>query len=258
MTKALADFLAGDDGVENVHVQQLSTVVDLLVSISTSQNEVIAKITRLPVSDIEMARITGVISLFAPYIELDSAGRQRSNMRKTQITLRPCHSTASGSLDATILHQSRTLSNSASAHVVLFTTSADTTPKTIIGGYFPTSTERGAHVLFQLRPVFCLLRSTKPKMSLADLVKTEGKLPSAQIKGSELSSSPCWISDRMAPGAGIRIDPEKRTVTLARGTGGCYTDVQFPNEEGSAGEDGGLTIQDARMDVFVVVGAGVD
>ncbi|KAI0514698.1 hypothetical protein F5B22DRAFT_656656 [Xylaria bambusicola] len=265
-TKALVDFLAGNNSREDVGVQQLSRVADLLPNFLLRFQQLwtvllqpaeSADITKLPVRGIELPHITGIISFFAPHIDLDNVGRQRSNVQNTQITLNPLTSGTSGSLDATILHQSQALSNSVSAHVVLFTTAVDVgvgTLKTIIGGYFPTE---GAHVLFQLQPSFRLLHSTKRNVSLADLVKTESKL-SDQTVGSEESSSLYWIGDPIAPGAGIRVDPKQRTARLARETGDCYTDVQVSSGEDSGGMSGDLTIHDARMDLFVVAGTGID
>ncbi|KAI0456657.1 hypothetical protein F5B21DRAFT_147321 [Xylaria acuta] len=124
-----------------------------------------------------------------------------------------------------MLRPARGLSDSSSAHVVLFTTGADITPKTIIGGYFPASSEKSAHILFQLRPTLRRLRWIKAKVWLVDLIKTEGKLPTDETVASEVSNSPYWIGGPMGLNVGLRIDPEKRTATLAKGAGGCYTDV---------------------------------
>ncbi|KAI0398671.1 hypothetical protein F4802DRAFT_614977 [Xylaria palmicola] len=266
VTKALVDFLASNDGGENVRVQQLVRMIGLLPNFLLRFQQLwavlfqpaeSANMTKLSVGDIELASVSGAISLFAPYIELDNAGRQQSDRQDTQIILKPSLPATSDSQDAAILDLSRVLSDSAYAHVVLFTTGADTIPKTIIGGYFPAATEKGPHVLFQLQPTLSLLRWTKPKVSLADLITTDAKLLSGEAVGNEAPSSPYWIGDPMALRAGLQIDLEKRTATLAIGKGGCYTDVEMPGREGGA-EKREVTIQNARMHVFVVAGAGVN
>ena len=62
----------------------------------------------------------------------------------------------------------------------------------------------------------------------------------------------------MALRGGIQVDSERRTATLTRGTGACYTNGPASVEDSGIGESGYVTIQDAMMNVFIIAGVSVD
>ncbi|KAJ3561897.1 hypothetical protein NPX13_g8768 [Xylaria arbuscula] len=79
-------------------------------------------------------------------------------------------------------------------------------------------------------------------MSPASLIKTKKNFPSTKTVESKTSNLPYWIVDPRKLCEGIRIDPEKRTATLARGASECYTDNKMSNKEGNSKESGDVTI----------------
>lgn len=219
--------------------------------------------------------INGAISLFAPPVmtrthryQITTQIDERLVLEKAQVSL--------DSQDTTIVRLVQTISNYPSAYVVLFSSNAaSTTPKTIIGACFPgplyiNSTEvedkkrmtraNISHLLFQLQPKFRLLRWTKPDMPLTALINTKGdKITLAEVatrEGPEQLNVPYWIGHPTGQGASIRIDPQKKTATLAS------VDEQWYREVGAEGNNGlrknwAVVIQDARMDIFTATG-GVD
>lgn len=219
--------------------------------------------------------INGAISLFAPQIKTGNDYHQRTAQLDERIALEK----AQVSLDSqstTIVRLVQAISHHLSAYVVLFSSDAvSTTPKAIIGAYFlgplyVTSTEAEnekcetrnytSHLLFQLWPRFCLLQWTNPDVPLTDLINTEGnKVSLAKIATSEDLESlnvPYWIGHPMGQCAGLRIDPEKKTATLAGSDEHWYIDVSAEGNNGLS-KNWEVTIQNARMDIFTVTG-GVD
>ncbi|KAJ9138370.1 hypothetical protein NKR23_g8493 [Pleurostoma richardsiae] len=204
-------------------------------------------------SEAALGHITGAISLFVPHVEIED-GHQSVHKHDTLATLEEVQA-LSGPQDMTIFRLARDLSDRHSGYVVLFTAEAvATTPKATIGAYFPgESRGTDAHILFQLQPRFRLLRWKRPNLPLSDLIRTERE----NIRLGELvanghpqpSDATYWIGDSAGQGAGIRIDHERKTVTLTSGDGQCYMDGQ----QGVRNWD--VTIQSARMDIFKVVGA---
>ncbi|KAI0097683.1 hypothetical protein GGR51DRAFT_540308 [Nemania sp. FL0031] len=266
ITAALVDFLASNTRGENVTVQHLSEAIDFLPNILLRfqhlwtilfQPTESTTITESPLADVKLAGISGAISLFAPQIELGRGG-QRNKQQDTRITLEVASQATQHSEETTTLRPAWALLDASSAHVVLFTTGVNVTPKTIVGGYFPSSLEESAHVLFQLQPTFRLLHWAKTKVSLVDLIKTEVKLPTEGTVASAVSNSPYWIGDPMELGTGLRINPEKKTVSLIKGAEGCYAEVPVSSGKDNTNKRWDVTIQDARLDMFVIAGAGVN
>lgn len=65
-----------------------------------------AQLINIPVQDVELTSISGVISLFAPYIELGNADRQRSDRQDTRIMLEPLALAQLDSADVILLRLS--------------------------------------------------------------------------------------------------------------------------------------------------------
>ncbi|KAI0468349.1 hypothetical protein F4859DRAFT_491319 [Xylaria cf. heliscus] len=266
--KVLVDTLTGDRNEQIVTFQELSGVIDLMPNLLLRfqqlwsvlfQPQRATAMTQLQLGEVGLTSIIGgVVSLFAPHIDLDSADHQRTDKQDTRLTLEAVSQVSSDSQDTSMFHLSRCISDQSSAYVVLFTTGVDTS-KTIIGAYLPIPS-KATHILFQLQPKFRLLWWTKRKVSRADLIKADGKISLPEFAGNELpepaKNTPYWIGNPLELGSGIRVDPEKETATLINTVGGCYTETLAVDEEGNPGTSWTVTAQQARMDIFTVAVTG--
>ncbi|KAI8629312.1 hypothetical protein F5Y19DRAFT_432162 [Xylariaceae sp. FL1651] len=267
VTNALVEFLIGNVSGDNITVQQLSGRVDLLPNFLLRFQQLWAvlfqpaeatKMITLPMDKVGLTSISAAISLFAPHIEFGNAGHQQTDKQDTRVTIEAATQALSTSQDITMVRLTQALSGSLPAYVVLFTTGANTTPKTIMGGYFPVPSEKSSHILFQLQPTLHLLHWAKAKMSLVDLIKVVGEPHSGGTVASEGSNSPYWIGDPLELGVGLRIDPEKRAVTLTNSGRLFYVDEAESSGNENSGKSWDVTIQDARMSIFIVAGARDD
>lgn len=202
--------------------------------------------------------IGGVVSLFAPHINVSSAGVQITDRQDTYLRLETVPGLSSDSRDTSMFRLSQGLSDHSSAYVVLFATDVDKS-NTVIGAYFPIPS-RTPHILFQLRPRFRILQWTKPRVPRVDLIRPEEEVSLGVFvanEGSSLSNNtPYWIGNTFSLSAGLRVDPKNETATLTNSVGGFYMEVPTVRGKGNSGKNWEVTIQKTRMNIFTVVGAG--
>ncbi|OBT60744.1 hypothetical protein VE03_10877 [Pseudogymnoascus sp. 23342-1-I1] len=278
LTEALVNSLTGDESEQAVTSDQLLRAIDIVVRFSQlwavlfqpSVPTAEAKLSRAP--EAAPTHINGAISLFAPQLKTENRYHSRTVQQDTRLALEKVQ-VSPDSHDLTIVRLVQALSSHSSVYVVLFSNDVvATTPKTVLGAYFPdpldltiTGAEnekretRGNNspLLFQLQPSFRLLRSGKPDISNTDLITTEGQEASlaeiATYELPELFNLPYWIGDGTCQSDGLRIDPEKKTATLASGGGQWYRDLRVDENNGS-GKNWEVTVRNPRMDIFMATG----
>ncbi|KAM5440500.1 hypothetical protein McanMca71_003985 [Microsporum canis] len=106
-------------------------------------------------------------------------------------------------------------------------------------------------LVFQLQPIFRVLRLGKPIISLTNSIKTgEHGISLAEVVACKGSFSfPYWIGHEISQGSSIRIDPNQKTATLVSGK--RQLNREFNLDEGD-GKDWEVTIQDPKMDILTV------
>ncbi|KAI0438938.1 hypothetical protein F4803DRAFT_554568 [Xylaria telfairii] len=266
LTQVLIDALTGDNSGQMITIQQLSGAITLMPNLLLRFQQLWAVLfqplgstvmTKLHLDEMKITSIGGVVLLFAPHINADVASVQITSNQDTHLRLDTIPELSSDSRDTSMSRLSQGLSNHSSAYVVLFTTDTNTS-NTTIGAYFPIAS-RTPHILFQLRPRFCILRWSKPHVPRVDLIRAEERVSLSEFvanKGSKLSdNTPYWIGNTLDLGAGLRVDPKNETTTLTNSVGGCYMEIPTTREKGNSEKSWNVTIQKARMNIFTVVGA---
>ncbi|KAI1755548.1 hypothetical protein F4782DRAFT_408779 [Xylaria castorea] len=267
LTEVLVDTLTGDDSGQLITFQQLAGAIDLIPNLLLRFQQLWAVLfqpsdatdmTKLQVNEVGLNSIGGIVSLFVPPIDVDNAGIQSFHQRDTRLTLEAASQVSSDLLDTSMSRLSQGISDHSSAYVVLFTTDAGTS-NTVIGAFFPIPSKT-THILFQIQPRFRALRWAKSKVLRVDLIKVDAKASPGEFVANEGSvpsnNAPFWIGNPMELGAGLRVDPNKKTATLTNSVGGCYTEMPEISKKGNPGESWDVTIQQARMHIFTVAGAG--
>ncbi|TGJ80427.1 hypothetical protein E0Z10_g8334 [Xylaria hypoxylon] len=262
LTEVFVDSLTERYNEQDITVQHLSGQADLMPHLLLRFQQLwavlfqpsgAADVSKLSVDEYELTIIGGAISLFAPPIIVGRAGRQRPYEQDTRLTLEAVQ-VSPDSQDMTILRLRQILFDNSAAHIVLFTAAADgKNPKTVIGAYLPIKLDV-SHILFQLQPSFRLLRWSKRRMLPEDLINSEEKASSEEVVLKEDLELPYWIGAPLERGAGLRVDPRKKTATLTNSMGGCYVEVPVGGKENSE-KSWNITIQQARMDIFTASGA---
>ncbi|OBT70954.1 hypothetical protein VF21_10226 [Pseudogymnoascus sp. 05NY08] len=280
LTEALVNSLIGDGSEQTVTSDQLLRAIDIVANLQVrfyqlwavlfqpSALTAEAKLSRAP--ETMPTHINGAISLFAPQFMTENRYHLRTVQQDSRLALKRAQSSPD-SHDTTIVRLVQALSRHPSACIVLFSSEAvGTTPKIVIGAYFPGSLNvsitraenekretqsNTSHLLFQLQPSFRLLRSGKPNISITDLIKTEGQGVSlADIATNEVIGSPnlsYWIGDGTSQSEGLRIDPQKKTAMLASSDGQWYRDL-MADENSQSKKNWEVTAQNPRMDIFMV------
>ncbi|KAI0432796.1 hypothetical protein F5Y09DRAFT_300928 [Xylaria sp. FL1042] len=275
LTEALVNSLTERCQGQNINVQHLSEQMDLTPNLVLRFQQLwavlfqpsgAADVSKLAVEEVRLTRIGRAISLFAPHIAVDHAGRQRSDEQDTRLAL----DTAQVSLDSqgmTMLRLRQSLSDHSTSHVVLFTSAADCdSPITIIGAYLPVpnavedtgnrflNVSDSSHILFQLQPTFRLLRWAKREIPFTSLIHSEGKAPPDEVVQEEDLDLPYWIGAPQERGVGLRVDPRKRTATLTMGVEGSYVEIPVGGNE-KPEESWKATVDDARKGIFILPSA---
>jgi len=213
--------------------------------------------------------IDGAILLFAPYIKAEHRFHRMTAQSIEQIAIEKAE-VCSDPRDLTIGRLVQALSSLASSgYVVLFTGDATaTTPEKIIGAYFPgplyakdgersfDTRSSSSHLLFQLKPEFCLLRCVKHGVPLIDLIQAKegGSLAHISMtEASELLDVSYRIGEPQEYGSSLSIDPEKKTATLMSRDGKWY---EYAGRKRSDELDEGweVIIQNPRMDILMISG----
>ncbi|TRX89572.1 hypothetical protein FHL15_009481 [Xylaria flabelliformis] len=267
LTEVLVDTLTGDNSGQIVTFQQLTGAIDLIPNLLLRFQQLWAVLfqpsdaidkTKPQVNEMELNSIGGIVSLFVPPIDDDSAGILRFNQRDTRLTLEATTQVSPDSLDTSMSRLSRGISDDSSAYVVIFTDDASTS-NTVIGAFFPIPSKT-THMIFQIQPRFRILRWEKTELSRLNLIKPDAKASLSEFAASEgsLSSNnaPYWIGNPLEQGAGLWVDPNKGTATLINTVGGCYTEMPSVGGTSNTGENWDVTIQQARMHIFTVRGSG--
>ncbi|KAI0533088.1 hypothetical protein GGR58DRAFT_517179 [Xylaria digitata] len=244
-----------------ITVQQLSGQMDLMPHFLLHFQQLwavlfqpsgVADVSKLSVDKARLTSIGGAISLFAPHITVDYAGRQRPDEQDTRVTLEVAQ-ISPDSQDMTRLRLCQSISDDSTAHVVLFTPAEDgNTPKTIIGAYLPIKLDT-SHILFQLRPVFRLLQWTKCQMPRVDLITSEGEVSDNDIVLEEDVELPYRIGDPLGQGVGLQVDPRNTAVTLMKSVGACYVGVPGGGEA-TPEKSSDVTVRNAQMNIFALPG----
>ncbi|KAI1425302.1 hypothetical protein F5Y12DRAFT_747890 [Xylaria sp. FL1777] len=283
LTTALVDSIIENESEHIIISERLLTIMGLMPNIQLRFYQLWAalfqpsgaaertSISRVP--GIVPSHILGAISLFAPDSRMQGGHLNKIDMKYTRIALEGV--AASGdSYDTTVLRLTGALSNCASGCVVLFSGRAvATSPKTVIGVYLSgppqtSGTQAGietresgsntTHVLFQLQPSFRLSRWTESNASLSGLIKAEQDVSLGENTAneySESSSTPYWIGDPVGQSTRLRVDTGKKTVTLTSGDKGWRMNADTGVDDTFI-KNCTVTIQNAQMDVFKVVGLG--
>ncbi|KAH8899992.1 hypothetical protein GQ53DRAFT_206193 [Thozetella sp. PMI_491] len=278
LTEALVHSLIGDksESEQTVTSEQLIGAQDLLPNLQLRFYQLWAILFQPPVEaglrhepETETA-IAGAISLFAPHINTDFRYYQKTDQEDIRIAAET-GKISPDPQDTTIHRLVQGLSNDASGYVLLFTGDGfGPHQKAAIGAYLPgslhtASIEAGgtrseargnaSHLLFQLQPRFRLLQWTKPAPPLTDLIQSEGKkIALGEIstsEGSEPSVVPYWVGDPSGQGTSLRIDPGKKTATLAGGDQRCYREVKVGGNGGHE-KSWEVVIQNTQMYIFMV------
>ncbi|KAI0555030.1 hypothetical protein F4679DRAFT_525795 [Xylaria curta] len=268
LTESLVDALTGDDSGQMITFQQLTEAIDLIPNLLWRFQQLWAVLfqpsdaidmTKLQVNEIGLNNIGGIVSLFVPPIDINSAGITSFNQRDTRLTLETATQVSPDSLDMSMSRLNGGISDYSSAYVVLFTTDADTS-NTVIGAFFPIPSGT-THMLFQIQPSFRILQWAKAEIPRAYLIKADAKASLSEVTENEVSgptdNAPYWIGNPLEQGAGLRVDPSKEMVTLTNTVSGCYIEKPSVGRKGNTGENWDVTIQQARMYIFTVAG-GVD
>ncbi|KAF2967832.1 hypothetical protein GQX73_g5761 [Xylaria multiplex] len=272
LTEAIVDCLTGRCNEQYVTIQQLSKQMDLMPHFLLRFQQLwavlfqptgAADVSKLTVDKAGLTSIGGAISLFAPHIIVDHAGRQRSDEQDTRLTLEVAQ-ISPDSRDTTLRRLRQSISDDSTAHIVLFTTTADiNTPKTIIGAYLPSpsTTEvtnahlpiklETPHIIFQLQPSFRLLQWAKRQMSRADLITSGGEVSADVIVPEGDSELPYRIGDPLGQGVGLRVDSRKRAVTFMKTVGTCYVEMPVGGEDDFE-DSWDVTVQNAHMNIFTL------
>lgn len=194
--------------------------------------------------------VEGAFSLFTPQLQTESGILMLRESRDTHIALEEVQiPPASNNLAMDRLTQGVSC-DSSSEYVVVFTGDvSESNSKAVIGAYIsflpsttgsepPDASRREAsYILFQLQPEFHLLRGTKA--GLSDLIR----IKSGTAHVPESSDKPYWVANQSGHGWGLKVDPQKSTVTFTRGD--ARSDVESD-----------LKVCHARMDIFTL-GHGV-
>lgn len=197
--------------------------------------------------------VEGALSLFTPQLQAESGILMLHESRDTHIALEEVQvSPASNNLAMDRLTQGVS-GDSSSEYVVVFTGDAPgSDSKAVIGAYisFPPpamGTTAAVHasrriirrILFQLQPEFRLLWGG----TRSDL----GSLTQMESETSHIADSPdmpYWVGNPSGRDAGLKVDPQRKTVTFTRGD--ARSDVESD-----------LMVRQARMDIFTL-GHGVN
>ncbi|KAI0194468.1 hypothetical protein EV127DRAFT_422443 [Xylaria flabelliformis] len=267
LTEVLVDALTGYDSGQIITFQQLTGAIGLIPNLLWRFQQLwavlfqpldVIDMTKLQVNEMGLNSIGGIVSLFVPPIDVDSAGIPRFNQRDTRLTLETTTQVSPDSLDTSISRLSRGISDNSSAYVVIFTDDAGTS-NIVIGAFFPIPSKT-THMLFQIQPRFRILRWEKTELSRVDLIKADAKASLSGFVGNEGSvpsnNAPYWIGNPLEQGAGLWVDPNKGTAKLINTVGGCYTEMPSVSGKGKTGENWDVTIQQARMRIFTVTGGG--
>lgn len=136
-------------------------------------------------------------------------------------------------------------------------------PKTVIGAYFPcpicSAYDENTHhfkmslVLFQLQPVFRTIRLGKPVISITPSNELgEKKASLAEIVEREGSPNiPYWIgAGTSKDGASIRVDPEKKTVTLVSGGRQWNGNFKAGEDYDDESDSWEVTVYDPWMEMY--------
>ncbi|KAI1353671.1 hypothetical protein F5Y01DRAFT_322891 [Xylaria sp. FL0043] len=270
LTEALVNSLTERCNQPNITVQHLSEQMELLPNLLLRFQQLwavlfqpsrAADVSKLSIEEARLASIDGAISLFAPHIPVDHAGRQRPDDQDSQLTL-VTEQVLAGPQDLTMLRLCQSLSDDSTAHVVLFPTATGCdAPRMILGAYLPAPNAVNAtginlskrldasHILFQLQPTFRLLRWARHETPLANLIHPYGAEFCDEAAWGGDSGLPYWIGAPQGQGAGFRVDPRKRTATLTNGERGCYVKIPIGSNEGHE-PIGGVTVHNAQMHIF--------
>ncbi|KAI0814009.1 hypothetical protein GGR55DRAFT_676147 [Xylaria sp. FL0064] len=270
LTEALVNSLTERCNQHNITVHHLSEQMELLPNLLLRFQQLwavlfqpsgAADVSKLSVEEARLASIGGVVSLFAPHIPVDHAGRQRPDEQDSRLIL-VTEQVLAGPQGLTMLRLSQSLSDDSTAHVVLFTTATSCeAPKMILGAYLPAPNAinitginlpkrlDASHILFQLQPTFRLLRWAGRGMPLADLVHLDGYVSPDEAARVGDSGLPYWIGAPEGQGAGLRVDPRKRAATLTNGEGGFYVEIPIGSNEYHE-KNGGVTVHNAQMHIF--------
>ncbi|EGD93707.1 hypothetical protein TESG_01242 [Trichophyton tonsurans CBS 112818] len=168
--------------------------------------------------------------------------------------------------DTSIVRLAQALFGHLDPQVVLFGNNAkDNTPKTVIGAYFPcricsiydedTHNFKTSLVFFQLQPIFRTIQLGKPVISITPSNKTGEKremISLAEIVRREGSPEiPYWIgAGTSKEGAGIKVDPEKRTITLVGGDRQWKGEFNAHRDEDDGSGCWEVTIHDPWMEMY--------
>ncbi|KAF3482057.1 uncharacterized protein GIQ15_04816 [Arthroderma uncinatum] len=207
--------------------------------------------------------ITGAFSLLAPLpmtTHTGYEGYQPPTLESSKIS--------PGSHDISVVYLAQALFGHPSPCFVLFSTNSDAVAakaRTVIAAYFPCRNcfghaedwsgdkDHRSLSLIQLLPTFRMLRPGLPTISIPGLIDGKGESLADIVASKGSSNFPYWIGDRENQGAGIRMNPEKKIVTLVSG------DKQWIGGEVERDGDGEpskknweITIQDPRMDVLTL------
>ncbi|KAI1274932.1 hypothetical protein F5Y07DRAFT_390319 [Xylaria sp. FL0933] len=270
LTEAMVNSLTERCNGQNITVRYLSEQMELLPNLLLRFQQLwailfqpsgAADVSKLSVEEARLARIGGEISLFAPHIPVDHAGRQRPDEQDSRITL-VTEQVLAGPQDLTMLRLCQRLSDDSTAHVVLFTTATGCeAPKMILGAYLPAPNAinvtginlprklDASHILFQLQPTFRLLRWARCETPLANLIHPYGDESFDEAAWGGDSGLPYWIGAPQGQGAGLRVDPRKRTATLTNGEGGFHVKIPI-GSDGDHETKGGVTVHNAQMHIF--------
>ncbi|KAI0862764.1 hypothetical protein F4860DRAFT_110842 [Xylaria cubensis] len=267
LTEALVDALTGYDSGQIITFQQLTGAIDLIPNLLWRFQQLWAVLfqpsdaidmTKPQVNEMGLNSIGGIVSLFVPPINDDSAGILSFNQRDTRLALEVTTQVSPGSLDTSMSRLSREISDHSFAYVVIFTDDADTS-NTVIGAFFPIPSKT-THMLFQILPTFRVLQWEKTELSRVDLIKADAKASLSEFVANEGSvpsdNAPYWIGNPLEQGAGLWVDPNKGTAKLINTVGGCYTEMPSVGGKANTGENWNVTIQQARMYIFIVNGGG--
>ncbi|KAI1738409.1 hypothetical protein F4680DRAFT_426058 [Xylaria scruposa] len=265
LTESLINALTGDDSGQMITFQQLAGAIDLIPNLLWRFQQLwvvlfqpldAIDMTKLQANELGLSNIGGIVSLFVPPIDVNSDRITSFNQRDTRLTLEAATQVSSDSLDMSMSRLNGGISDYSSAYVVIFTTDADTS-NTVIGAFFPIPSGT-THMLFQIQPRFRILRWEKAEIPRVDLIKADAKASLSDITTNEVSgptgNAPYWIGNSLEQGAGLRVDPNKETVTLTNTIGGCYTEKPSVGGKGNTGENWDVTIQQARMHIFTLAG----
>lgn len=227
--------------------------------------------------------ILSAVSLFIPGPEFFG----HSHMRTTQdmrIALEKLVESSDESGNLTVARLVKSLTQDLHPYLLVITSNEKSTskPGTIIGAYFPgplwfkCNEDTGdapkfgtgtSHLLFQLTPQFRLLRWTRPRVPLTDIIKMDDdEVPSLDaIVGCDgifpTLSMTYRIGSSDGKGSSLRISPETGSAVLKiNPTDINYNDVACFKDayrDNSGGHEWETTVNHAQLEIFTVAG-GVD